>query len=492
MSDYNGLRRRLVAASAMTPSRFPLPTFPPAMQADLFLSRWTGSARHGDQEVIDWINCHRGLPRLRAVPSPLDQLDHWQIDPHSGNIVHESGRFFSITGVRVRHRYNLREVTWDQPIIDQPEVGILGILAKSIDGVLHFCLQAKEEPGNIGGVQLSPTIQATYSNYTTTHGGARPLFLEHFLNPAPWQVLFARLQTEDGGRFLYKSNRNMIVLLPEDSDETLPKAFIWLTLRQIALLLRQHNLLHATTRSILAALFCCCNSPVLMATAARAGVVAEPPVTEACRPEILAESIGWLDQWKANHHFLVRRIGLSALDEWHFDAHGFLSHREDRFFRIIGLNISGADREVSSWSQPILCNPEIGVVGLLTRERSGRRQYLMQAKAEIGNRNLVQLAPTVQFTPGNYLHNPRLEKPFLFDDFQKHSRFPSLFETLQSEEGARFFREAHQHRILCLPDHVDLNPPADYRWLDQDEIGFFLHFGDLVNSCARSILACLL
>ena len=129
MSDYNGLRRRLVAASAMTPSRFPLPTFPPAMQADLFLSRWTGSARHGDQEVIDWINCHRGLPRLRAVPSPLDQLDHWQIDPHSGNIVHESGRFFSITGVRVRHRYNLREVTWDQPIIDQPEVGILGIFS---------------------------------------------------------------------------------------------------------------------------------------------------------------------------------------------------------------------------------------------------------------------------------------------------------------------------------------------------------------------------
>ena len=54
-----------------------------------------------------------------------------------------------------------RKISWDQPIIDQPEIGFLGILCKEIKGSLHFLLQAKIEPGNKNFVQLSPTLQAT-------------------------------------------------------------------------------------------------------------------------------------------------------------------------------------------------------------------------------------------------------------------------------------------------------------------------------------------
>ena len=32
-------------------------------------------------------------------------------------------------------------------------------------------MQAKVEPGNINSIQLSPTLQATRSNYTKAHGG---------------------------------------------------------------------------------------------------------------------------------------------------------------------------------------------------------------------------------------------------------------------------------------------------------------------------------
>ena len=75
----------------------------------------------------------------------------------------------------------------------------------------------------------------------------------------------------------------MIVLLPADGDEALPESFIWLTLRQIATLLRQHNLVHATTRSILASLFCCCTSPGLKAAAGRAGKAPEAAASETFR-----------------------------------------------------------------------------------------------------------------------------------------------------------------------------------------------------------------
>jgi NDP-hexose 2,3-dehydratase len=34
-------------------------------------------------------------------------------------------------------------------------------------------------------VQLTPTVQATYSNYTQVHQGTRPRYVEYFLEPDP-------------------------------------------------------------------------------------------------------------------------------------------------------------------------------------------------------------------------------------------------------------------------------------------------------------------
>ena len=219
---------------------------------DLFISKSVKPAVHRDSDVDRWIKERLRRANLRSAIVPIEALDQWQVDPTTGNISHRSGRFFSIMGLAVRHRMMQVELAWDQPIIDQPEYGILGILARKFDGVLHFCLQAKEEPGNINSIQLSPTVQATYSNYTQAHGGALPPYLAFFLDPPKERIIFAKLQSEDGGRFLFKANRNMIVVTDED-DAVLPDNFIWLTLRQISDLMRRDNLVNACTRSILAA-----------------------------------------------------------------------------------------------------------------------------------------------------------------------------------------------------------------------------------------------
>jgi oxidase EvaA len=227
--------------------------FGPDMLVDLAVSRMTTRAEYDDAYVERWIAERRSRSRLRTEEVPLLALDRWTIDRETGNILHESGRFFTISGVKARHRTRTGELEWDQPIIDQPEIGILGIAAKKFGGVLHFCLQAKEEPGTIHGVQLSPTVQATYSNYTQAHGGSLPPLVGLFLDPPRERVLFAKLQTEDGGRFLFKSNRNMIVLVDSEMGD-LPDGFLWLTLRQIGLLLRRDNLVNACARSVLACL----------------------------------------------------------------------------------------------------------------------------------------------------------------------------------------------------------------------------------------------
>jgi len=460
----------------------------PETVSTILSSIGAGESLHDDSYVDEWVNTQRDNAALDAMLVPLKGLDGWQLEMPTGNLCHATGRFFSVIGIHCRHRVDRYELEWDQPIIEQPETGVLGILATPINGVMHFCLQAKEEPGNIGGVQLSPTVQATYSNYTGAHGGAAPPFLDHFMAPAAERIIFARLQTEDGGRFLYKSNRNMIVNAGSDFPLALPEGFIWLTLRQIAGLLKKDNLINACTRSIFSSLIF---AGVTGQRDGQTGAEVHSRPTSTC-PAGIWGTLQWLDDRRAGNHMLAHRIGLNALQEWRMDEKGFFSHREKRFFRIVGMRISSAAREVRSWSQPIIENTAPGVIGLLVRNTPQGIEVLMQSKAEVGNRTTVQLGPTVQFTQGNYADSTKLKKPFLYQEFLDPSAFGVLHESRQAEEGARFYRECHIHRILQIPDSVDLPLPDDYRWLPLFHVLFLLHLGEQVNSCARSILTCLL
>ena len=74
----------------------------------------------------------------------------WHLD--SGiNIRHDSGKFFSIEGLKVSKEIGESNIVWDQPIINQPEIGLLGIITKEFNGILYFLLQAKKNPGQALG-----------------------------------------------------------------------------------------------------------------------------------------------------------------------------------------------------------------------------------------------------------------------------------------------------------------------------------------------------
>ena len=90
---------------------------------------------------------------------------------------------------------------YDQPLIVQDEIGILGFIVKKIDGILYFLVQAKIEPGNINIIQLSPTLQATKSNYQLKHGGGEPDYMHYFFNVSKENLLFDVLLSEEGTRF---------------------------------------------------------------------------------------------------------------------------------------------------------------------------------------------------------------------------------------------------------------------------------------------------
>lgn len=173
---------------------------------------------------------------------PLSDCRGWSLNEESGSLTHESGEFFSVDGIRVSNSIG-REVTggWDQPIVTQKgyDGGILGLIRIRKSGVPFYLVEAKSEPGNPNIVQISTTVQATFSNLKRAHGGSKTPYSEYFMDPGNngARILFDRWMSEDGGRLLNKRNRSMIVEVNEDF-RLLNDRYRWVTLHDIISLIR--------------------------------------------------------------------------------------------------------------------------------------------------------------------------------------------------------------------------------------------------------------
>lgn len=128
-----------------------------------------------------------------------------------------------------------REVNeWDQPFIMQIgyKGGIIGLVRKYINDVPHYLIEAKFEPGNYGKIQLSPSVQATYSNINTIHLGKKNKVKKMFFQK-DFKTIRKYWVTEDGGRLYKKRNLHWIIQY-EGNNQKLPNSnYKWMTLWQI-------------------------------------------------------------------------------------------------------------------------------------------------------------------------------------------------------------------------------------------------------------------
>ena len=206
------------------------------------------------KHVLDWLDDKRKNYLVDTQEIGIKELQSWHADPKTGNIIHDSGKFYSVIGIKVTGAHDREVTSWTQPMIKQNECGILGILCKKINGTMHYLLQAKYEPGNTHKLQLSPTLQATESNLKQAHKGKKPLFAEYFEESGKGRILTSVISVEDGGRFFMKTNRNMIVEIDENKEIEIPENFIWVNLYQIKKLIKKDNIVNSLTRSVLGSL----------------------------------------------------------------------------------------------------------------------------------------------------------------------------------------------------------------------------------------------
>ncbi|HEX7344218.1 MAG TPA: NDP-hexose 2,3-dehydratase family protein [bacterium] len=456
------------------------------------------------EEIIAWLDDLRRSEPFSVTQIPLSDLRQWHFDPETGDLVHATGGFFAICGLEV-HTSVGPVPEWTQPIILQPQIGLLGIITKRINGILYLLMQAKAEPGNLNAFQLAPTVQATRSNYLRRHGGKSVRYLEYFLDDEPARVLFDQHQSEQGARFYRKRNRNIIVQVADDAEIEMGRNYRWMTLGQLKRLMLRDNAVNMDARSVISTI-CCCPERIEPAPPIHGGnlrdcletspLVRKPLnalwiklLISACSDEkprhSMSELLRMISRDKFQSELETRLISLNQVRDWTVSPMT-ISHNRDLYFSVIGVRVESSSREVSSWDQPIIKQQHAGIVGFMMREIDGLIHFLVQLKLESGNIDLLGMAPTVQCITGSYEVG---DLPPYVGEMLKPAQSAVVFDTMQSEEGGRFFQESNRNLMLLGDETFLIEAPPRYHWISLRQLKQFLAFNNYLNVEARSLLA---
>lgn len=463
------------------------------VQFDFLVSALHPGSFHSTESVLEWMKDQNQAVSTQIEQIPLEKLRGWQyVDDR---ICHESGKFFSIDGIRVHTNYRHTQ-TWDQPIINQPEIGFLGFIVKKFNGVYHFLVQAKIEPGNLNVVQLSPTLQATRSNYTCVHKGKRPAYLEYFNGEKETKILVDQLQSEQGARFLQKRNRNIIVEVAEECNIEVKESYLWLSLGQIKDLISYPNILNMDTRTVIS---CITYGSYDENTLGLVNMFAKGlhARTEGYLYSVLSNDnhlhdlqhvIHWITGLKFKYELDVKPIGLSQMHHWIYDGNT-IHHENHKYFDVIGVNVSIGNREVVSWDQPMVRSAQEGIMGFLVKKINGIYHFLVQGKLEAGNFDIVELAPTVQCLTGNYKKGQNEYTIPYIEYFTNPIEKNIWYAAYQSEEGGRFYHEQNLNMIVEVGEDFPIDVDPNYCWMTLNQMMSFVIYNNYLNIAARSLLS---
>ena len=467
------------------------------VQLDFLVSALSHGSFMSTKNILEWMKLKNNEVISNIEQIPLSELRGWGY--RDERIRHDSGKFFSIDGIRINTNYrNIPE--WDQPIINQPEMGFLGFIVKKFSGVIHFLMQAKIEPGNLNVVQLSPTLQATRSNYTRVHGGRVPSYLEYFNGEKNVTVLVDQLQSEQGARFLHKRNRNIIVEVDEKDDIEIKNGYIWVSLGQIKELLCFPNVVNMDSRTVISCIkFGSYSEHSLRLLDAikkmNHGIQSSKPdsylysvLSGDNHLHELQDIIQWITALKFKYELDVKPIAISKMQHWVYDGNT-IHHEDNKYFDVIGCRVEIGNREVVSWDQPMVRSAQEGLMGFLVKRINGIYHFLVQAKLECGNFDVIELAPTVQCLTGNYRKGKNEYTIPYLEQMLNAPKDKIWYSSCQSEEGGRFFQEQNLNIIVEVGNEFPVDVDENYCWMTLNQMLSFVTYNNYLNIAARSLLS---
>ena len=465
-------------------------------QLDFLVSAMSHGNFQTTDQILGWMKSQNEEVVSNIMQIPISELRGWSY--RDDRIRHNSGKFFSIDGIHIRTNYR-NTPEWDQPIINQPEIGFLGFIVKKFNGVLHFLLQAKIEPGNLNIVQLSPTLQATRSNYTRVHGGKAPTYLEYFNGEKDVLILVDQLQSEQGARFLHKRNRNIIVEVGEDEELEVKEGYIWASLGQIKELLRYPNVVNMDSRTVISCINFGSYSEhslrLLDAVKRMNGIHSSKPdsflysvLSGDNHLNELQDIIQWITSLKFKYELDVTPVGISEMKNWIYDGNT-IHHETGKYFDVMGCRVEIGNREVVSWDQPMVRSAQEGLMGFIVKKINGIYHFLVQAKLESGNFDIVEMAPTVQCLTGNYRKGKNEYTIPYLEQILNAPKYKIWYSSYQSEEGGRFFQEQNLNIIVEVGEEFPIEVEENYCWITLNQMLSFVTYNNYLNIAARSLLS---
>ncbi|EHL15455.1 hypothetical protein HMPREF9629_01844 [Peptoanaerobacter stomatis] len=435
------------------------------------------------EEILSWVE--EKNKNLKVVINKKNILEtNWFLD-EDGVIRNKDNTFFQIKGIK-RYNYS-NNIIEEQPILIQDEIGYLGIICKEFNGIMFFLMQAKIEPGNVNKIQISPTIQATKSNFTQKHGGKKPAYIEYFLNSDRYKVLVDQIQSEQSSRFLGKRNRNIIVSVDEDIEVL--SSHMWMTLKQIKELMKIDNLVNMDTRTVLSCI------PYLSLTDDEKKSIGYPKSNELKKSLYEGDGLNhitqiyhYINDYKMFDDDKKEIISLNKMQNWKWKGDEFC-HKDRYHFKVIFCEMEIEGREVKKWTQPLFEAVGKAVFGLITCIEDDMLKFLVKAVPEIGCFDKIELAPTIQLEAGYEYDELNYIDKLFFDRWKNKNGV--IFDTILSEEGGRFYHEQNHNVILNVNKDDIRYLPDNYFWVDYKTLVELIKINNVLNIQLRNLLSVL-
>ena len=407
------------------------------------------------KELNKWINNQKIKNKMSISKINIMDILNWKID--SKKIYNKNKSFFSIIPFKFT---DSQKTTWFQPLIIQKEVGILGILKKRYRSLDYYLVQAKVEPGNINGIQLSPTVQATKSNYLRKHGGKKTNYLDFFIKKKNLNIVSNLKLSEQGSRYLDKSNKNILIDIKNTKIKKIQN-FIWVTKKNLNYLLNKKNLLNMDTISVLSS------------------SIKKNNIDNPINKNLII--LNNLTKFKKRFTIKKKIISFGDLYNWKISKNK-ISDIKSKFFSIIFLKIKTNSREVSEWFQPIISDHYISFNGFLVRSINETMHYLLQYTLEPGF-TFPKYTSTVSIK--NYNSKNNNTKINFFNFFKKSNK---IINFINSDEGGRFYKNETHNSICVLNPKENLSLKKNYIWASHNQVINLIN-KNLLSIEARNLFA---
>lgn len=162
-----------------------------------------------------------------------------------------------------------------------------------------------------------------------------------------------------------------------------------------------------------------------------------------------------------------------------------MEHETGFFFSIAGVRAASNVQGIDGLATPIIDQPEIGILAFLLRESEDGYEWLMQAKAEPGTVERVQLAPSVQATESNFRRRHGGEPTRYLDlVLEAGSGGDRIADIEQSEQGSMFWNKYNRN----VAHRADVAAGGWWRWAKSAEVRHALGQDYALNTDARSVL----